>query len=67
MSAQSIKKAKRPRAATTLERKLKIIKNVEADLHCFKEVLTKIKVRIRPTLDSFFKKADNSQSSASAF
>jgi hypothetical protein len=50
----------------TLETKLKIItdfeagrwaviRNVEADLHCYKEVLTKMKkVRIQPTLDSFF-------------
>jgi hypothetical protein len=53
MFAQSIKEAKRPRAVDTLDMKLKIIadneagkqeviRNVEADLCCYKEVLTEM-------------------------
>jgi hypothetical protein len=52
MSAPSIQKAKGPRAVATLETKLTIIsdfearkreliRNVEADLRCYKEILTK--------------------------
>jgi hypothetical protein len=56
MSAQSIRKAKRPRVVTTLETKLKMIRNVEADLCCYKEVLTEMKkARIQPR---FFLKED---------
>jgi hypothetical protein len=52
MSAQSIKRVKRPRAVSALETKLKIIadfenraviRNVESDLRCYKEVLNGIK------------------------
>jgi hypothetical protein len=59
----------------TLEIKLKIIanfdagkcaviRNVEADLHCYNEVLHEMKKpRIQLTLHSFFRKTDNSQPS----
>lgn len=58
MSAQSVRKAKR--VVTTLETKLKIIKNVDADLSFYKEVFTEMKkTRIQPTLD-FFKITDDS-------
>jgi hypothetical protein len=40
MYARPIQKAERPRAVTTFVTKLKIIKNVEADLRCHKGVLT---------------------------
>jgi hypothetical protein len=68
MSAQSIRKVKRPRVVTTLETKLKIIRNVEADLRCYKEVLTETmkKGRIQPTVDYFFKKTGDSQLTTSA-
>jgi hypothetical protein len=37
------------------ERSSKIIRNVEADLQCYKELLNEIKkARIQPTLDSSF-------------
>jgi endonuclease/exonuclease/phosphatase family metal-dependent hydrolase len=46
---------------TDTERSSKVIRNVEVDLLCYKEVLTEMKeVRIQPTLDSFFKKTDDS-------
>jgi hypothetical protein len=67
MSAQSVKKVKRPRVVTILETKLKIIRNVEAGLRCYKEVLTEIKkVRIQPTLDYFFKETGDLQPSTHA-
>jgi hypothetical protein len=54
MSAQSVRKVKRPIVVTTLETKLKIIRNVKADLWCYKDVLAEMKKgRIQPTLDSF--------------
>jgi hypothetical protein len=62
VSAQSIKKSKRQRAVSTLETKFKIIADyeawkrvvisivVEADIWCYKEVITEMKkARIRPT------------------
>jgi hypothetical protein len=68
MSAQSVKKAMRPRVVMTLETKLKIIRNVEANLRCYKEVFLtgRKKVRIQQTLGSFFKMTDDSQPSTSA-
>jgi hypothetical protein len=68
---QSVKKAKRPTGFRTLETKLKIIadfeagkqaviRNVEPDLQCYKDVLTEMKKpRIQPTIKPFFKKMDN--------
>jgi hypothetical protein len=45
MSAQSVRKAKRPRVVTNLERKLKIVRNVEVDISCYevKKVLVEMK------------------------
>jgi hypothetical protein len=73
VSAQSIRKSKRPRAVTTIETKLKtiadfeggkrgVIRNLETYLHCYKEVLTEMKKpRIQPNFDSLIKKTDDSQ------
>jgi hypothetical protein len=67
MSAQSIRKAERPRVVTTLEMKLKMITYVEVYLRCYKEVHTEMKkARIQPILDSFFKETVDSQPSTSA-
>jgi hypothetical protein len=67
MSAQSIRKAKRSRVVTTLGTKLKIIRNVETDFRCYKEIVIEMKkARIQPYLDYFLKTTDNSQPSTSA-
>jgi hypothetical protein len=39
MSAQSIQNGKRPRVVMIFEIKLKMIRNMEADLYCYKKVL----------------------------
>jgi hypothetical protein len=68
MSAQSIGKAKRSRVVTTLETKLKIIRNVETDFLFYKEVVIEMKkARIQPNLDYFLKTTDDSQPSVLHF
>jgi hypothetical protein len=64
MSGQSIRKAKRPKAVTTLETNLTIIDfkagkraviiNLDVELRYCKEVLTEMKKhRMQPTIDLF--------------
>jgi hypothetical protein len=49
------------------ERSSKVIRKVEADISCHKEVLIEMKDRIQPILDSLFKKVANSQLSTLSY